>query len=67
MNIKLNGENHDCLAGVNDVAGLLASLGLDAVKVAVEKNREIVPRSLWAASAIADGDEIEIIHFVGGG
>lgn len=66
MNIKLNGEDYKCTSA-SDIAGLVAELGLDKVKVAVEKNREIVPRSGWESAAIAAGDEIEIIHFVGGG
>jgi thiamine biosynthesis protein ThiS len=49
------------------VAGLIAHLGLDARKVAVEHNLSIVPRSLWPATALVEGDRIEIVHFVGGG
>ncbi len=46
---------------------LVTALGLDLRKVAVERNLEIVPRSLYAATPIADGDRIEIVHFIGGG
>ena len=53
--------------GVADVAGLVAELGLDARKVAVERNLEIVPRSTYSATALADGDRIEIVTFIGGG
>ena len=50
------------------VAGdLLASLGLDTRKVAVERNLEIVPRSTYAAVALQEGDRLEIVHFIGGG
>jgi len=49
------------------VAGLAAQLGLDTRKVAVERNREIVPRSAYEATALEDRDEIEIVHFIGGG
>lgn len=66
MNLILNGEPRT-VAGVSDVAGLVAQLGLDARKVAVERNLEIVPRSAYAKTALADGDRIEIVHFIGGG
>ena len=66
MNLILNGEPH-AVAGVVDIAGLVAHLGLDARKVAVERNLEIVPRSAYARTALAEGDRIEIVHFIGGG
>jgi thiamine biosynthesis protein ThiS len=49
------------------VEALVALLGLDRRKLAVERNLEIVPRSAFAATALADGDRIEIVAFVGGG
>ena len=49
------------------LAGLLHELGLKADRVAVELNREIISRELWAAKVLADGDRLEIVHFVGGG
>ena len=66
MNLILNGETR-AFAGVADIAGLVASLGLDARKVAVERNLEIVPRSAYLRTPLADGDRIEIVHFIGGG
>ena len=66
MRLLLNGEERD-LAGVSNVADLVASLGLDPRKVAVEHNLEIVPRSIYAVTALADGDRIEIVTFIGGG
>jgi sulfur carrier protein len=66
MRLTINGEERT-LSGVGDVAALVAALGLDARKVAVERNLEIVPRSVYARTAIADGDRIEIVHFIGGG
>ena len=66
MELTINGEARR-VAGVADIAGLVAELGLDARKVAVERNLEIVPRSLYARTPIADGDRIEIVSFVGGG
>ena len=62
----MNGEaRSEITAG--DVAALIAELGLDGRKVAVERNLEIVPKSLYAATPLADGDRIEIVHFIGGG
>ncbi|HYD43906.1 MAG TPA: sulfur carrier protein ThiS [Phenylobacterium sp.] len=66
MRLTINGEDRD-VDGVRDVAGLVAALGLDARKVAVEVNLEIVPRSLYGATALAEGDRVEIVHFIGGG
>ena len=66
MQLTINGENR-AFEGVADVAGLVAALGLDARKVAVERNLEIVPRSTYARAKLADGDRIEIVHFIGGG
>jgi len=61
----VNGEAGEY--AVADLSGLLAVLELDARKVAIERNLEIVPRSLFAVTALADGDRIEIVHFIGGG
>jgi sulfur carrier protein len=66
MNLTVNGELRG-FEGVADVAGLVAALGLDPRKVAVERNLEIVPRSAYAATGLSDGDRIEIVHFIGGG
>jgi thiamine biosynthesis protein ThiS len=66
MKLWVNGEER-AVEAVADVAGLVASLGLDVRKVAVERNLEIVPRSIYATTPIADGDRIEIVHFIGGG
>jgi len=49
------------------VASLVEKLGLDARKVAIERNLEIVPRSTYASVALAEGDRLEIVNFVGGG
>jgi thiamine biosynthesis protein ThiS len=64
--ISLNGEPHGVAPG-QTLAGLIGDLGLDTRKVAVERNREIVPRSTYAVVALAAGDELEIVHFIGGG
>ena len=62
----LNGEPRS-LEGVKTVAELVAALGLDARKVAVERNLEIIPRSAYGQAALASGDRVEIVHFIGGG
>jgi thiazole synthase/sulfur carrier protein len=66
MRLTINGEER-AFSAVSDVAALVAALGLDCRKVAVERNLEIVPRSAYAATGLADGDRIEIVHFIGGG
>jgi thiamine biosynthesis protein ThiS len=66
MQIVLNGETRTVAAGLS-VSGLLAELGIDGRKVAVERNLEIVPKSAFAATALAEGDRLEIVHFIGGG
>jgi len=66
MQIILNGEARE-FAGLATVEGLLLELGLEERKVAVERNLEIVSRSVYAQTALEDGDRIEIVHFVGGG
>ncbi len=62
----MNGEARDLAVGC-DLAALVARLGLDPRKVAVERNHEIVPRSSYGATPLAEGDRIEIVHFIGGG
>ncbi|MEN9932227.1 MAG: thiazole synthase [Pseudomonadota bacterium] len=64
--ITLNGEPRRVAAGTS-VAALLAQLELPGEKVAVERNLAIVPRSTFADVMLADGDALEIVHFVGGG
>lgn len=66
MRLLLNGEERD-VSGVVTIADLVAALGLDARKVAVERNLEIAPRSSYADTSLADGDRIEIVTFIGGG
>ncbi len=64
--VVVNGEARALAAGAT-VAGLLQELGLPALQVAVERNAEIVPRAEFAATALAPGDTLEIVTFVGGG
>ena len=64
--ITLNGERRD-VPGPGTLAELLGHLGLDPRLVVVELNREIVRRPRLADTALADGDSVELVHFVGGG
>ena len=65
LSITVNGEPRRTAPG--SIAELVRSLELDPAKVAVERNGEIVPRSTLASVLLADGDTLEIVHFVGGG
>lgn len=64
--IVVNGEERQAKAG-DSVADLLAALGLQNGRVAIERNLKILPRADWAATEIAAGDRYEIVQFVGGG
>ena len=66
VRLIINGDER-AIPGAGDVAALVAALGLDARKVAVEHNLQIVPRSLYGVTTLCDGDRIEIVHFIGGG
>ena len=66
LEVTLNGEART-LSGPTNVRDLLVSLGLDPAKIAVERNLAIVPRSAYGATALASGDRLEIVHFIGGG
>lgn len=66
MRLMINGEARE-VAGEPTVAGLLSQLGLDARKIAVERNLEIVRRAAFETTQLADGDRLEIVHFIGGG
>ncbi|RME84694.1 MAG: sulfur carrier protein ThiS [Zetaproteobacteria bacterium] len=63
--IWLNGEKRSVAAST--VAELVRALGLEKRTIAVERNLEVVPRSAWSDTPIADGDRIEIVHMIGGG
>jgi thiazole synthase len=65
LTVTVNGESRRTAAVT--VADLVSELGLDPAKVAVERNGEIAPRSKLGGVALADGDVLEIVHFVGGG
>ena len=64
--VIINGE-HRRVPGGTSLAQLIAEVGLDPLRVAVERNLENVPRSTFGEVMVEDGDEYEIVHFVGGG
>ncbi|MBB4265922.1 sulfur carrier protein ThiS [Roseospira visakhapatnamensis] len=66
MLVTINGESR-VLDTTLSVADLLATMGLDGRKVAVERNREIVPRATYGDARVQEGDTLEIVHFIGGG
>lgn len=65
MKITVNGEEKE--VGVTTLPQLLEWLNIDPRRVAVEHNRSILPRDSYGAITLADGDSLEIVHFVGGG
>ena len=66
MRLTVNGETREAPDQAT-IADLLALLGIEGRRVAVERNREITPKSLWSQTQLADGDALEIVQFVGGG
>jgi thiamine biosynthesis protein ThiS len=66
MKLQINGEPREFAAPLT-LAGLLQQLSMKADRVAVELNRNIVPRGQWEHTALAEGDRLEIVQFVGGG
>ena len=66
MYITINGERRE-LTGETSLAALLAEFELPRGKVAIERNLEIVPKSAYQSTMLADGDRLEIVHFIGGG
>jgi thiazole synthase len=66
LRLTVNGELRKAEPGAT-VATLLRAMGVDPARVAVERNRDVVPRATWAEAGLADGDRIEIVAFIGGG
>ena len=66
MKIVLNGTEREVPEGAT-VTDVLAELGLKSEQVAVERNRELVPRAQHAATVVAEGDSLEVVTLVGGG
>jgi len=67
MQLTVNGESTAVPDEVTTVGSLLLHLGLTEGPVAVELNRDIVPRATHATAQLRDGDVLELVHFVGGG
>ncbi len=71
MKLHINGNEGEYSAPSGEssltVAGLVANLGMKSDRVAVELNRDIVPRDRWSETQLRDGDRLEVVHFVGGG
>ncbi len=66
VQVRINGEHRRVPGGLT-IAELLSELGFDPARVAVERNLEVVPRSTLGEAAVEDGDDYEIVRFVGGG
>ena len=66
LGIRVNGEHRRVPGGIS-VAEMVNGLGLDPLRVAVERNLEILARSTLREVCVEDGDDYEIVHFVGGG
>ena len=66
LEIRVNGEHRRVPEGYS-VAQMLSELGLDPLRVAVERNLEVVPRASLSEVPVEDGDVYEVVHFVGGG
>ena len=65
MKLTINGQEQEFAAVT--LSSLVEQLGMKQDRVAVELNRNIVPRTQWAETHLAEGDRLEIVHFVGGG
>ena len=66
MKLTVNGKPVELPDG-STVAALVSHLGVEAARVAIERNQDVVPRRTWAEAHLADGDQVEIVTFVGGG
>lgn len=69
MKLQINGEPRDFANSPNPftLAALVEALGMKSDRVAVELNRDIVPRDRWTETSLHEGDQLEVVHFVGGG
>jgi sulfur carrier protein len=69
MKLQINGEERIFGDAVSPftLASLVETLGMKADRVAIELNRDIVPRDRWGETKLAEGDRLEVVHFVGGG
>jgi sulfur carrier protein len=67
MKLQINGEERSFDFPVPTLAALVDALGMKPDRVAIELNRDIVPRDRWAETTLNEGDKLEMVHFVGGG
>lgn len=67
MKLHINGEERLFDPPVPTLAALVEALSMKPDRVAIELNRDIVPRGRWGETALKDGDRLEVVHFVGGG
>jgi thiamine biosynthesis protein ThiS len=65
MTLTINGENQVCAA--ETLGALVEALSMKPDRLAIELNREIIPRDQWPRTLLHEGDRLEIVHFVGGG
>ena len=66
VRVRINGDPRTLPTGTR-IAALLEELGVSTPRVAVERNRQIVPRSRYDSIELQEGDEVEVVEFVGGG
>ncbi|HXF12920.1 MAG TPA: sulfur carrier protein ThiS [Terriglobales bacterium] len=66
MNLIINGEDRQFDSALT-ISALVDRLGMKPDRVAIELNRQLMPRERWATTQLADDDRLEIVHFVGGG
>jgi len=69
MKLEINGEEREFASSPVPftLAALVEIMGMKGDRVAVELNRDIVPRDRWASTHLTEGDRLEVVHFVGGG
>jgi thiamine biosynthesis protein ThiS len=67
MKLQINGEERSFDFPVPTLTALVEALGMKPDRVAIELNRDIVPRNRWAETTLNEGDKLEMVHFVGGG
>jgi thiamine biosynthesis protein ThiS len=67
MRLLINGEEREFAGDRFTLAALVEQLGMKSDRVAIELNRDIIARDRWSATLLAEGDRLEIVHFVGGG
>ena len=66
MTLTINGENRE-FSSITTLSDLITHLGMKPDRVAIELNRDLVPRDRWGNTQLSTGDKLEIVHFVGGG